>query len=99
MFAVTLTEGMSGELALLNPTAELSDNTNCAPDCAITLAVQFMLPIPTLSTLNDCGGTTPPPATAVKVKPVCESLMIWGTELIVMVTGIIVVVPSERFTV
>src|SRR5580704_1778158 len=97
--AVTITEGMLKEAASLDPKAGFTDRKVSAPGCAITDAVQCITPIPTLSTLKDCGGTTPPPATAVKVRPVCDRRIVCGTELMVIVTGTVVVDPVDNVTV
>jgi len=46
-------------------------------------------PEPTLSTPNDCGGATPPSATAVNERPDCDNRIDSGLTLIVIVTGIV----------
>ena len=50
-------------------------------------ALQFKVLMPEFSTPKFWLGTVPPPATVVNVKPLCESTIVCGSALTVMVTG------------
>ena len=57
------------------------------PESVVAAAVQLKEPCPVLRMPKFCGSGTPPCATAVKLKAVCESRMMAAGALIDKVTG------------
>ena len=64
------------------------------PERVVAVAVQLMEPCPTLRMPNFCGRGTPPCATAVKLKALCEIRIMAVGALTDKVTGMPIVLPA-----
>ena len=64
------------------------------PEIVVAVAVQLMEPCPVLRMPKFCESGTPPCATAVKLKALCESRMMAVGALTDKVTGTLMVLPA-----
>src|SRR6478736_5637663 len=78
--------------ASLEPTAGVT-RSQSPPDVVSAAAFQAKTPTPGFITPNDCGGTTPPPCTAVKLSPDCVSIRACDWALTVIVAGRVTASP------
>ena len=69
---------LSGETESQNP-----------PETVLACAVQLNPPVPVARTSKLWGGVTPPPATATKVNPPCDSAIFCGLGETVIVMGMV----------
>ena len=82
-----MTIGTVREAASVEPEAGDTDSQLAPPARVVARAVQLICPWPILRTPTVCAGTTPPPATAVNVSPVCESRIVCRPVVTVADTG------------
>src|SRR5215831_18580675 len=89
----TSTRGTDNEFASLEPLAWVTESHPLPAGSVDAVALHVIVPWPIFSTPNVCGGTAPPAATAVNVKPVCESRIVCWAELMIIVTGMSIRCP------
>ena len=88
-FTLTVTSGVAVvDAASLDPPFGVA-SSQPPPFNVDVCTVQFNTPDPRFSTPKLCGGIAPPFCTAVNVSPVCDSSMMSGLVVIVIVTGIV----------
>ena len=64
------------------------------PEMVVAVALQLMEPCPMLRMPKFCGRGTPPCATAVKLKPLCETRIMAVGALTDRVTGMLMLLPA-----
>ena len=75
------------KLADVDPLSALIESQRVPPDASVTRTRQVKVPDPVFRIEKDCGGTTPPPWTPIKVRPTGETTRRCGAGFTVMVTG------------
>ena len=69
------------------------------PESVEAVAVQLMEPCPVLSMPTFCGRGTPPCATAVKLKALCETRMLALGAMTDKVTGTLTLLPAPEIVI